>query len=281
MVKIFYSPKCLDYWQEGHFESPARVKNTYELLKDEFTISEAMPCKKKDMILVHSKRFVNSVASGNFFDKESPNLPKIYEIASLSAGGAVAAMKHTMKDNENTFSLMRPPGHHAGKNFLGGFCYFNNIAIAVRKAMMKLDRIAILDIDGHHGNGTQDIFFGTEGVLYVSLHQKNAFPMSGFISENNCFNYPLLPGTKPDKYLETLEDAIEKIDEFNPDLIAVSAGFDTYKNDPLLNIELNVKTYREIASLVAGLKKPTFAVLEGGYHEDLPKCILEFLRGIE
>lgn len=279
-MRVFYSPKCLDYWQEGHPESSMRVKNSYEFLKDRFDFHDVISCKKKDLLLAHSSKFVNRVENGKFFDSDTPNLPKIYDFAKLSAGGAVAAMKSAIK-GDDAFSLMRPPGHHAGRNFLGGFCYFNNIAIAVKKALMKLDKIAILDIDGHHGNGTQDIFFGTEGILYVSLHQKSAFPLTGFISEKNCMNYTLSPGTKPDEYLKVLENAIDKMMDFDPDLVAISAGFDTYKNDPLLNIELDIKTYFEIAASIADLRKPVFVVLEGGYSDDLPLCINEFLKGLK
>lgn len=189
-------------------------------------------------------------------------------------------MKFSIKNNSNTFSLSRPPGHHAGKNFLGGFCYFNSIAVAVEKAMQHLDKIAILDIDGHHGNGTQDIFLDRKDVLFLSLHERGSFPMSGFVSEKNCINYPLPPGCREKEYMNFLDRALEKIDDFNADAIAVSAGFDTYKNDPLLTMNLDTSSYHRIASAISELDIPVFSILEGGYSEALPECIMEFLIGL-
>jgi acetoin utilization deacetylase AcuC-like enzyme len=279
-MRVFYSSKCLRYWQEGHSESPERIREAYKFLKKYFEFYDAKPCSENDLLTVHSPKLVNKVKQGNFFDLDTPNLKGMYDYAKLSAGSAILALR-TAVGGENAFSLMRPPGHHAGKNFLGGFCYFNNIAIAVEKALKLLNKIAILDIDGHHGNGTQDIFLGRKDVLYVSLHQKNAFPLTGFISERNCINYPLLPGIKEEEYLEVVEKALEKIQIFKPDLIAVSAGFDTYKKDPLVELELSYKTYWHIGGMISFLGKPVASVLEGGYHKDMGKCIQRFLSGLE
>jgi len=278
-MRIFYSPKCLKYWQEGHPESPKRIGESYNLLKKYFDFSDAEPCSDDDL-LVHSKYLIEKIKKGEFYNHDTPNLSGIYEYAKLAAGAAILALCSAI-GGENSFSLMRPPGHHAGKDFLGGFCYFNNIAIAVERALQLLNKIAIIDIDGHHGNGTQDIFFGRKDVLYVSLHQKSAYPLTGFISEKNCLNYPLAPGTKEDEYLETLNKALESIVNFNPDLIAVSSGFDTYKNDPLLELELELRTFRNIGGMISELEKPVSAILEGGYSKDLGKCIYQFLRGLD
>jgi len=279
-MKVFYSKECENYWQEGHPEHPRRVRKTYELLENRFDFVNAKPASDSDILLAHAKELVNSIRHRDFFDPDSPSLHKIFDYAKLAAGGAVQAMK-TALGGENAFSLMRPPGHHAGKNFLGGFCYFNSIAVAVKLALKNMDRIAIIDIDGHHGNGTQDIFIGDKSVVFVSLHQKNAFPMSGFISDRNCFNYTLMPGTNADVYKDTLDKALDNVIDFNPDIIAVSAGFDTYGLDPLLELELEKETYNEIARMIKGLEKPIFAVLEGGYSSDLPECVYNFLRGLE
>ena len=222
---------------------------------------------------------MNKVRHRDFFDADTPNLHNIFEYAKLSVGGAVQAMKVALS-GENAFSLLRPPGHHAGKDFLGGFCYFNTIAVAVKLALKIMDRIAIIDLDGHHGNGTQEIFLGVMSVLFASLHQKNVFPVSGFASEKNCLNYPLMPGTKADIYLDILEKALDSVAEFNPDIIAVSAGFDAYRLDPLLELELEKDTYFDIGRMIKHLEKPCFAVLEGGYSNDLPECVHNFLRGL-
>jgi acetoin utilization deacetylase AcuC-like enzyme len=281
-MHVFYSPVCLGYWQHGHPEKPERIKNTYELLdrSNKFNFHEVDKCSEKDLLDVHSQDLIESVKQEKFFDPDSPALPLIFDHALLSVGSAIKAMEFSLKNNKNTFSLCRPPGHHAGKNFLGGFCYFNSIAIAVEKALKHLDKIAILDIDGHHGNGTQDIFFGRNDVLFISLHERGSFPMSGFVSEKNCINYPLPPGCREKEYMIFLEKALEKVEDFSADALAVSAGFDTYKNDPLLTMNLEIDSYRKIALAINELDIPVFSILEGGYSASLPECIMEFLLGM-
>ncbi len=266
--------------QEGHPESPERVKAAADFLKNEFDFRSAEPCRDKDVLNVHEKGLFDKVRTGNFFDADTPALPGVFSFAKLAAGSAINAAEFCVKNGENTFSLMRPPGHHAGRSFLGGFCYFNSIAIAVKKVLNELDRIAILDIDGHHGNGTQDIFFGSGEVLFASLHQRSAFPLSGFISRKNCINYPLDTATTGKQYMKVLEDALERIEEFSPDLIAVSAGFDAYRKDPLLQLNLGMDTFFEIGDALRQTEKPCFAVLEGGYSDGLPECVHEFLKGL-
>ncbi len=278
-MKAFYSSKCLDYWQEGHPENPARVRETAKLLRNIMEFVEPKTCDE-DLLLVHDKELLERIKNNEFVDRDTPVIPDIFEYAKLAAGSAVDAMDYSLH-GERAFSLMRPPGHHAGRRFLGGFCYMNNIAIAVNAALEKTDKVAILDIDGHHGNGTQDIFYGNEAVLYVSLHQKNAFPMTGFISEGNCINYPLLPGTNDDEYMKKLKSAVRKIIDFKPDLLAISAGFDTYKGDMLLDLNLTKEVFMRIGLLISTVEVPIFAVLEGGYSKDLPHCVSEFLKGLE
>ena len=212
---------------------------------------------------------------------ETPNIKGIYYYARLSAGGAIKAMKISLKEGVS-FSLMRPPGHHAGRKTFEGFCYFNNIAIAVKKALKTgLNKVAILDIDAHHGQGTQEIFMGDPHVIYISLHQYGfIYPGTGRHSEKNAYNFPLPAGTDEKEYIEKLLVGIDKIREFDPDLIAVSAGFDTYEGDPLTSLNLKVKTYEKIGKIIAELDKPRFAVLEGGYSiEKIPLCVCEFLKG--
>ncbi|MFN3301854.1 MAG: histone deacetylase, partial [Patescibacteria group bacterium] len=177
-----------------------------------------------------------------------------------------------------SFSLMRPPGHHAGKDFCGGFCYFNNLAIAVAKFLKKDKKVAILDIDCHHGNGTEDIFLGKNNVLYISLHESPLYPGTGLESRFNCLNFPLPPRTQEKEYLQTLEIALEKISQFKPNLLAISAGFDTYKKDPLTYFGLEIDSYQKIGEKIAQLNLPTFSVLEGGYSQSLPLCLYNFIK---
>lgn len=277
-TKIIFSKKCLEYETPGHPESPERVKSTYEYLGAQgFIFIEPEPAKEEDILSVHTRQLVEQVKKTDFFDADTPALPGIFDYATFSAAAAIKAMELGLK-REPAFSLFRPPGHHAGKNFLGGFCYFNNIAIAVEKAVSLGRRVAILDIDCHHGNGTQDIFLGNINVLYVSLHQVPLYPGTGLKSDLNCLNYPLRPGTGEKEYLDTLKEAIREIEKFSPDLLAISAGFDTYKDDPLTDIGLDVESYRRIKELIIESKFPYFSVLEGGYCPELKYCIYEFLK---
>jgi acetoin utilization deacetylase AcuC-like enzyme len=252
----------------------------------------------EDILRVHTRELLEAVRSGSFEDADTPFFPDIFEIAKLSAGGAILAAEHALAGRP-AFSLMRPPGHHAERNRVMGFCYFNNIAIAVAKVLEvgkpktenRNKRVAILDFDCHHGNGTEDIFCGDKRVLFVSMHQSPCYPGTGIMSGANCINYPLAPGTGPEKFLETLDEAIDRIRDFNPDLLAVSAGFDAYKNDPITQMGLEIETFHEIGQRIADFTQPIgalgqralpcFAVLEGGYSRDFAKCVEAFVMGWE
>jgi acetoin utilization deacetylase AcuC-like enzyme len=279
-MKIYYSSDCLGYSSPGHPESPARTQNTYEHLeKNGYAFTEPKPCSDEDILLAHTQHLLESVKSGNFMDMDTPAYPGIYGIARLSAGAAVEAAMHCLNNNEKAFSLMRPPGHHATKNDLGGFCYFNNIVIASMKA--NPGKVAIVDFDCHHGNGSEDIVLGKKDFLYLSLHQSPLYPGTGQQSRGNCINYPLSASTTPDEFLSAFKDGLKKVEEFNPDLLAVSAGFDSYRLDPITNLTLELETYHEIGKELSALNKPTFSVLEGGYSRDLPECVLQYLQGLE
>ncbi len=280
-TKIIYSLKCLEYGESGHPESPDRVRNSCQYLKKlgyEFIKPE--PASETDILLAHSSDLVNQVKENNFYDPDTPSIDGIFAFALLSAGAAIKAAELALT-GEITFSLMRPPGHHVTRDQLGGFCYFNNIAIAVKKIISKIKRVAILDIDCHHGQGTQDIFQGDDNVLYVSLHQRGIYPNTGLSSGDNYLNYPLDANTEPEKYLAVLKQALIKVREFKPDLLAISAGFDTYKKDFLTGLALEIETYEKIGQIIADLDLPVFAVLEGGYSQDIPQCLHNFLKGLE
>ncbi len=279
-MKIVFSKRCLEFGQVGHPESAQRLERCYELLKSgEFEFVEAVNCSDEDILLVHTKELFQSVKGNNFYDPDTPNFANIYEYAKLSAGAAIQASQFALQEGFS-FSLMRPPGHHAGTNSLGGFCYFNNIAIAVEKIRKTGKKIGIIDFDCHHGNGTQEIFKSKSGVAYLSLHQSPFYPGTGLKSEDNCFNFPLSAGTKEVEYLSIFKQGLEKIKDFNPDILGISAGFDAYRRDPLGAIKLDKATYRKIGALIAGFNLPTFGLLEGGYSKDLAFCLSEFLSGI-
>lgn len=279
-MKIVFSKECLEYDSPGHPESSERIRGAYEFLRKykRFEFVKPGECSRQDLLLVHSKEMVDTIKHGKFVNYETPPLPNIYHYAKLSVGGSLLAMDFALREG-TSFSLMRPPGHHASRKKFEGFCYFNNLAIAVMKALKKVKKVGILDIDVHFGNGSQEIFLGNPKVIYVSLHQYEfIYPGTGKHSEGNCFNYPLESETEEREYLEKLEIGLYKLSNFKPDLIAVSAGFDTFEGDPLANLKLKIGTYAKISKMISELNIPRFAVLEGGYSKELPECVYSFLK---
>jgi acetoin utilization deacetylase AcuC-like enzyme len=277
-TKIVFSEKCLNYG-DWHIEGPTRVKMAHEFLKEKnYEFLEPTPASEEDVLRVHDAEYVWKLKKGLVEDPDTPAYADIYEYARLSAGGALLAAK------VNGFSLMRPPGHHAGRNgaalgvYTRGFCYVNNVAVAVK----VLGKAAlILDIDGHHGNGTQEIFQGDKKVVYVSLHRYPFYPGTGIASEGNCLNFPLPADCGEQRYLETLDEALGMVDMGSLEVVAVSVGFDAHTRD-LASLGLTENSYREIGRRIGLLKKPTFFVLEGGYMgEQNGRDIDQFLSGYE
>lgn len=275
---IVFSEKCLGYGS-WHIESPTRVHRAYEILKQKgYKFLEPEPAAEEDIIKVHEAEYVWNLKKGLVEDVDTPAYENIYEYARLAAGGAILAAK------VNGFSLMRPPGHHAGKSGTAmgahtrGFCYLNNIAIAVK----HMDKpTLILDIDGHHGNGTQEIFLGNRNVTYISIHRHPHYPGTGAASEGNCLNFPLWADCGEEVYLKTLSDALQKAKLNSFELVAVSAGFDTYVGD-LASLGLTESAYEKIGSLIKSLERPTFFVLEGGYvGENIGKAIHALLQAFQ
>ncbi len=271
-MKIIYDPRCLEFSTPGHPESPERLRQAHEFLKDRHEFIVPSPAREEDLLQVHTPEHLERLKRLEFFDLDCPKYPQIYDYARLSAGAAILASQ------THGFSLMRPPGHHAKPDRVAGFCYLNNIAVAVRASRKKT---LILDIDGHHGDGTQEIFLADEQVLFVSLHSSPNYPGTGLRSEKNCYNYPLPFYCGDEKYLNTLDRALNEIDITRMEQIAISAGFDTYERDPLASLGLSSGCYRQIGKRIGRLKLPAFAVLEGGYDvESLGRNIHELLQGL-
>lgn len=277
-MKLVFSEKCLEYGGPYHPENPGRVRRAYEILKGlGYEFAEPRPASEEDLLRVHSRRYVELIRSGSFFDPDTPAYPNIYEYARLAAGGAVKAAEL------EGFSLLRPPGHHAGRDGLAlgaptlGFCYFNNMAVAVRKLGL---RTLIVDIDGHHGNGTQEIFMGDPKVRFLSLHRRGIYPGTGWESGPNFVNLPL-DEVGDEGYLRWLEKGLRKVGAEDCEVIGISAGFDSHAGD-LSSLGLTTEGFRRIGEKLAEYGKPVFGVLEGGYvGENLARDLHALIEGLE
>ncbi|MBN1550445.1 histone deacetylase family protein, partial [bacterium] len=187
---------------------------------------------------------------------------------------ALTAADKLLEGYRIAYALVRPPGHHAERNVYGGFCYFNNAAVAANY-LSSFGKIAILDIDYHHGNGQQDIFYSRNDVLTVSIHGEpsTSYPyFTGFISEKGegsglgfNINLPLHEHITNDEYMTTLEKAIRNIQSFGPSYIIVCLGLDTARGDPTGSWNLNTSAYKRIGSMIGNLKQPVLVIQEGGY----------------
>jgi acetoin utilization deacetylase AcuC-like enzyme len=221
-------------------------------------------------------------------DTHAPVTGGTYEASLAAVNAALTGAELILKGELAVYALCRPPGHHAAHHTTGGYCYFNNAAIAAEYLSAR-GRVAILDIDYHHGNGTQDAFYDRESPLYISLHADptDAYPFSsGFTDEKGYgpgvgynINYPLPPETDNKLYLATLEKALNDIKKFRPDFLIVSAGFDTFEDDTIGGLGLTIPAYTEIGGMIHALDLPTLLVQEGGYDiPHLPVMTTNFLR---
>ena len=226
------------------------------------------------------------------FDTSSPIGPGTWEASYWAVQTALAATNAVLGGESSAFALCRPPGHHCGKDYLGGYSYLSNAAIAAEHAIASgRTRVAILDVDYHHGNGTQDIFYDRADVLYVSIH---ADPMMdypyywGHADETGTaegagatLNLPLPRGTDWSAYKPVLQKALKRIGQHEPELLIVSYGADTYENDPISHFKLKTSDYAPMARDIVSLRLATIVVMEGGYAvEALGSNVAEFLSGI-
>lgn len=271
---VLYDERCLAYGQAGHPENPERLQRAVEFLQAQsgYRFRPPDPASEAGVHGVHSEDHLEQLRTGSFLSPDNPSYEGIEAYARLSAGAAIQAAEL------RGFSLMRPPGHHAADGRIAGFCYLNNVAIAVRSTGL---RTLIVDIDGHHGDGTQTVFQDDPQVTFVSLHSSPNFPGTGLESRRNCHNYPLPFDCGEARYLQTLDAALGAVDSAEIEQVAVSAGFDTDERDPLASLGLAIESYRKIGERIAALGLPTFAVLEGGYDPDrLGPDIHAFCRGL-
>ncbi len=235
------------------------------------------------LIKTHSKEYIEFVNNSfpknglSFLDGDTIISPGSKDASRDAAGSIITAIDGVQsKEYKNAFCAVRPPGHHAEKNKAMGFCIYNNVAVGANYLIekYKYKKIAIIDFDVHHGNGTQDIFYENEKVLYISTHQYPYYPGSGTEQEkgkyNNIFNIPLESGTTSEQYLNAYDHVLNKIIEFKPEFLLFSAGFDAHKDDPLAQLKLNSNdfytlTKRTLEAAKKFCKGKVVSILEGGY----------------
>jgi len=272
---------------DGHPEKIDRVTVVIDNFKklDNKNLVWKKPTKfdKSLLEITHSSDYINFVEKSfpkqglSFLDGDTIISPGSKDATLDAVGSIIAAIDGVQnKEFKNAFCAVRPPGHHAEKNKAMGFCIYNNVSVGAYYLLekYKLNKVAIIDFDVHHGNGTQDIFYNNEKVLYISTHQFPYYPGSGNEQEkgkyNNIFNIPLPAGTNSDEYLNAYEFVLKKTKEFKPDFILFSAGFDAHKDDPLAQLNLKSNDFYKLTKRTLELSKSLCAgkivsILEGGY----------------
>ena len=272
---------------EGHPEKIDRVTvviDNFKKLDNKNLIWKKPTNFNQDLLIkTHSLDYINQVQKSfpqngfNFLDGDTVVSPGSKDATKDAVGSILTAIEGVQnKDFKNAFCAVRPPGHHAEKEKAMGFCIYNNVAVGANYLIekYKYNKIAIIDFDVHHGNGTQDIFYDNEKVLYISTHQYPYYPGSGSEKEkgkyNNIFNIPLEAGTTAVEYLNAYEHVLNKLKEFKPEFLLFSAGFDAHIDDPLAQLRLSSEDFYTLTKRTLEISKPfcngnVVSILEGGY----------------
>jgi acetoin utilization deacetylase AcuC-like enzyme len=272
---------------EGHPEKIDRVTAVIDNFKkiDNKELIWKKPTKFNQSFLIntHSSEYIDLVSKSfpenglAFLDGDTVVSPGSKEATKDAVGSIITAIDGVQqKEFKNAFCAVRPPGHHAEKDKAMGFCIYNNVAVGANYLIekYKYNKVAIIDFDVHHGNGTQDIFYDNKKVLYISTHQYPYYPGSGSEKEsgkfNNILNIPLEAGTNAEQYLNAYENVLKKLKEFRPEFLLFSAGFDAHIDDPLAQLRLSSEDFYHITKRTLEVSKSmckgnVVSILEGGY----------------
>jgi acetoin utilization deacetylase AcuC-like enzyme len=291
---VIYGDVFARHDMELHPETGSRLRAALSGVPDGVKWRAPVRATEGDLERVHRPqhiRWVQEIARGTcFLDPNTYVTRHSFDVASYAAGSASAAVERTL-DGEHSFALVRPPGHHAGPDRSMGFCIFNNAAVAAARALESVDRVAILDWDLHHGNGTQTIFYGSDQVLFCSVHEEDSFPKTGWVDEigtgagrGYTLNAPLAAGsTIADYHLVFREVFVPALARFRPDALIVSAGQDALADDEHGHMNLEPEDFGVLAGmLIDGTDLPLALTLEGGYgpsHGKAIEAIFAALRG--
>jgi acetoin utilization deacetylase AcuC-like enzyme len=285
----------------GHPERPERAELFTELAlsfeKSGGRVSAPRPATDAELSRVHARAYLDSVAAtaghAAMLDPDTFTSPESHDVALLAAGAAIEAARHARSTGEPALALVRPPGHHAEPDRAMGFCLYNNIAIAAAALRADgLERVAIVDIDVHHGNGTQAAFYRDPSVLFISSHQYPYYPGTGAADETGdgpgkgfTLNIPLEAGATDDIYAAAYESQVMRaLEAFAPELILVSAGYDAHVRDPLAGMRVTTAGYAHLIRLIDDAARRLCdrrlaLVTEGGYHlQALRECLEETTR---
>ena len=233
----------------------------------------------RDLAEAPEPAFIDGKLGFYAMDAGSPITAGTWQAVRASADVALTGMDRVIGGDHGAFALCRPPGHHAAREYVGGYCYLNNAAIAAERCLARgAKRVAILDVDFHHGNGTQNIFYDRPDVLFASIHGEPSvsYPyFSGYAQETGSgaglgynANYPLARGTQWQQYREALEHALQRIVAFRPEFLVISLGVDTFEDDPISHFRLTSEDFVRMGQCIAGAGLPTLFVMEGGYMVD-------------